>query len=77
MPCYDGEDRVRTKIVYEDGVDPHHKREADRLSLRCKALTTLLCAVGRARYNKTDIPAAVLEWWDEHCEIDRQHGEPW
>lgn len=55
----------------------HYENESQRLSTRCANLTVLLCAAGRARYNKTDIPVAVLQWWEEHCEIDRLHGEPW
>ena len=79
MPCYDGRDdcRIETRIVYREGIDPSWKVEAERLSERCKLLTDLLCKAGRARVNKTDIPPEVLSWWDEHCEIDRQHGEPW
>lgn len=75
MPCRDPRDDVR--VVYEKGVDPHFKYEAERLSKRCAELTNLLCSAGRARYNKTDIPVAVLKWWDEHCKIDRARGEPW
>ena len=77
MPCYDSRDNVRTEIVYKDGVDPRYKIEAERLSARCKEMTALFCAAGRARYTKTEIPKEVLEWWDEHCELDRSHGEPW
>lgn len=75
MPCSDGRDDVR--IEYVRGVDPHYKAEADRLSKRCKTLTDLLCKAGRARYRKTEIPKEVLQWWDEHCKIDRARGEPW
>ena len=75
MPCYDSRDNVRT--VYQNGVDPHYKAEAERLSARCKELTILLCDAGKARYRKTDIPTSVLNWWDEHCKLDAEHGEPW
>lgn len=75
MPCYDGRNNVREVIV--NGVDPHYKAEAERLSARCQEMTMLLCAAGRARYRKTEIPVEVLAWWDEHCKLDREHGEPW
>lgn len=75
MPCNDDRDSVRT--VYKDGFDPYFQEEAKRLSARCHELTTLLCSAGRARYNKTEIPIAVLKWWDEHCQIDKNRGEPW
>lgn len=75
MPCYDARDNVR--VVYEKGVDPYYKAEAERLSARCKEMTILLCAAGRARYRKEEIPVEVLNWWDEHCTLDREHGEPW
>lgn len=82
MPCYDGRDSVR--VIYKDGLDPRYReeseqlrRETKRLSDRCRKLTDLLCKAGRARYRKTTIPVEVLKWWDEHCKIDRAHGEPW
>lgn len=75
MPCRDINDECR--VVYENGHDPHYKMEAERLSKRSKELTDLLCKAGRARYNKTNIPAEVLAWWSRHCEIDRKRGEPW
>ena len=68
MPCNDGRDLVH---------DTHFMREAERLAARCSRLTKLLCAAGRARYNKTNIPKEVLDWWDEHADIDKSHGEPW
>lgn len=75
MPCYDERDRVQT--VFKDGHDPYFKAEAERLSARCKELTTLFCAAGRARHRKEEIPVEVLNWWDEHCKLDLEHGEPW
>ncbi len=82
MPCYDERDRVRT--VYEKGFGPSSKEEikrlkaeTKRLSARCEKLTELLCSAGRARYRKTNIPASVLKWWEDHCKLDRKHGEPW
>lgn len=82
MPCYDERDSVRT--IFKDGYDPSSKYEIEqlekenkRLSDRCSNLTELLCATGRARYRKTEIPVEVLAWWDDHCKIDREHGEPW
>lgn len=77
MPCYDPQNQpiIETRIV--NGVDPSYKTEAERLSKRCAELTDLLCKAGRARMNKTDIPVEVLNWWDRHCEMDRQRGEPW
>lgn len=75
MPCYD--DRNDVRVVYASGVDPKYREEAERLAGRCKQLTQLLCAAGRARYRKEEIPPDVLTWWDEHCKLDRLHGEPW
>lgn len=75
MPCYD--DRDKCRVVYEKGHDPKFREEAERLSHRCQELTNLLCQVGRARYKKTNVPAAVLEWWDTHCKLDKRRGEPW
>lgn len=75
MPCHDDRDNCRT--VYEKGHDPYYEEEARRLSSRCKELTELLCSAGKARYNKTNIPKAVLVWWDSHCKLDKSHGEPW
>lgn len=75
MPCHDGRDDVR--LVYREGHDPHYQEEAQRLSDRCATLTNLLCQIGRARYNKTNIPKDVLDWWAEHCKNDNSHGEPW
>lgn len=77
MPCHDGRDDVRIETRYVNGVDPSYRAEAERLASRCNELTNLLCQAGRARANQTDIPVEVLAWWEEHCEIDRQHGEPW
>lgn len=25
---------------------------------------------------RTDIPVEVLNWWQDHCKLDRKHGEP-
>lgn len=47
MPCRNPEDDVR--VLYENGVDPQYKLEAERLSARCQELTQLLCEAGRAR----------------------------
>jgi hypothetical protein len=77
MPCFDPQDQPRVVERVVNGVSVQWKVEAERLSARCDALTKLLCKAGRARKNKTDIPVDVLNWWDEHCEIDRKHGEPW
>ncbi len=74
MPCYDPRNDVR--VEYQNGVDPHYKKEAERLSARCKELTQLLCAVGRARYKKKSISPEVLNWWKDHCKLDHEHGEP-
>lgn len=75
MPCHDSRDN--RGVVYAQGGDPYFKAEAERLSARCKELTNLLCAVGRARHGKTDIPPEVLNWWNDHCKLDAEHGEPW
>ncbi len=75
MPCSDSRDNVT--IRYEKGVDPAYQHEAQRLSKRCQELTQLLCKAGRAKYGRTDIPPEVLNWWQEHCKLDRAHGEPW
>lgn len=75
MPCYDSRDDIRT--VYEKGHDPAAQRRADELKRRLDEVTDLLCKAGRARYNGTKIPAAVLKWWDDHCKIDKSRGEPW
>lgn len=75
MPCIDERDSLR--IIYEKGHDPHYQQEAGRLSKRCQELTDLLCQVGRARYNKANIPGKVLQWWDDHCKLDKAKGEPW
>lgn len=48
-----------------------------KLTARNNILARLLCAAGRARKNKTDIPPDVLEWWEEHCKADEARGEPW
>lgn len=78
MPCYDPRDDIRERRVVVD-VDENKELIAENNALRARLdnLTDLLCKTGRARYNKTNIPKEVLDWWDEHCEIDRQRGEPW
>lgn len=82
MPCRDMDDDIR--YVYKEGHDPLYKKRFEGAQVllnerkkRLDELTDLLCKAGRARYNKTKIPKEVLQWWDEHCKIDRARGEPW
>jgi hypothetical protein len=76
MPCSDSRDN-EPRIVYRNGPDPEYERENARLLAKVDVLTDLLCKTGRARRNKTDIPPEVLNWWDEHCKLDKSRGEPW
>jgi len=75
MPCFDDRDAIR--VEYRDGHDPAMQREAQRLKKKVDELTNLLCLTGRARKNRTNIPKAVLDWWDDHCKYDNARGEPW
>jgi hypothetical protein len=40
-------------------------------------LAKLLCSVGRAIKNGTEIPKEVTDWWDQHSKLDAKRGEPW
>jgi len=86
MPCqdYPSSYHTETKIVYKNGSDPRTEFELTKqirrnreLNDRNNELAQMLCAVGRARMSKTPIPVSVLKWWDDHCRMDRLHGEPW
>jgi len=77
MPCSDSRDRENERIIYRDGRDPADQEQISVLRSRLDLLTDLLCKAGRARRNKTEIPAEVLQWWDDHCKRDAQRGEPW
>ena len=73
MPCTDG------GIPYQEPTSKQRKK-IQRIQLEEKVdyLTDLLCQAGRARYNNRErIPVEVLEWWQDHCEIDAERGEPW
>jgi hypothetical protein len=74
MPCSDGRD---VRVIYTKGADPYYQEECKRLKKRNDELADLLCQAGRARYRKTNIPEAVLKWWDSHCQWDKSRGEPW
>lgn len=76
MPCFDGRSGDG-RVVYEKGFDPDSKRIIQNQKKRLDSLTDLLCKAGRARSNKTDIPLEVLQWWDDHCKLDKKRGEPW
>jgi hypothetical protein len=75
MPCSSGMDVPQ--IVYQPGVDPRYRDEVLQLKAELDNVTALLCAAGRARKHKTDIPPEVLNWWDRHCHVDAVRGEPW
>lgn len=75
MPCRD--DRDSPLVVYREGHDPCYHQKSQALQARLDELTDLLCQAGRARHNKTEIPRAVLAWWDEHCKLDAARGEFW
>ncbi len=79
MPCSDGYDREwRKPCDNSSGIlVEFYMKKAAALENRCDELASLLCSVGRARHNQKDIPPEVLTWWDRHCELDRQRGEPW
>jgi len=78
MPCRDERDNEpRTVYVYKDGHDPWYKELCDRQQARLDMLADLLCKVGRARKNKTNIPPKVIKWWEDHCKHDASRGEPW
>lgn len=84
MPCSNQGTYPHVQTIYSEGPDPSDKIVIKRLRVelaeaktRNDFLADLLCKTGRARANKTDIPADVLSWWDEHCKFDRQRGEPW
>ena len=48
MPRSDIRDDVR--VVYQNGVSPHYRDEAEHLSKRCNKLTNPLCEAGK--YNE-------------------------
>jgi hypothetical protein len=81
MPCagcqYPTTHSNEPTIIYKEGHDPHYQRLSEQLKKSNDELTNLLCQTGRARKNKTNIPAAVLKWWDYHCKLDKSRGEPW
>lgn len=84
MPCVEDRDNTPNFLIKESEVVAHYKniindiqKENNRLSDRCKALTTLLCMAGRAYFNKKDMPTSVVGYWKAHKELDESNGRPW
>lgn len=62
MPCYDPPDPRPGEISDRDIINQ---------------LTALLCSAGRAYWSKKEMPQEVLIWWEHHCALDKNRGEPW
>ena len=66
MPCYDTRSTPRAMTG-----------EISRLKTDLDEVTDLLCKVGKALHNNTDLPEEVLDWIVRHKEADALRGEPW
>ena len=67
MPCLSPE--AQEQLAQSDKIH--------RLTKSENQLTDMLCRIGRNYFMGKDLPEDVVKWMEEHCEYDKERGEPW